>query len=211
MIHVSQIELNPRSRQVMSELRDPYQMHRTLSKVFGEDKESYEQARLLFRVEQSNKRGLIALVQSKMPPDWNRLTVSDTYWLSPPQSTSAQLAFHSGQGLAFRLRANPTVKREGKRLALKAEKELLEWLQRKGEQHGFAARIDQLNREAPFEKIRLREERQATLHSVQYDGILVVTDPSKLLEAVESGIGSGKAFGFGLLSLARVEQMTFRR
>jgi hypothetical protein len=33
---LSMIEVNPRCRQVQAELRDPYQMHRTLSKAFGD-------------------------------------------------------------------------------------------------------------------------------------------------------------------------------
>jgi len=36
---------------------------------------------------------------------------------------------------------------------------------------------------------------------VQYDGLLEVLDPARLNEAVANGIGSGKGFGFGLLSL----------
>ena len=38
--------------------------------------------------------------------------------------------------------------------------------------------------------------------AVQFDGVLQVTDPDKLVAAVETGIGSAKGFGFGLLSLA---------
>jgi len=37
MIHLSLLILNPRSRQIQAELRDPYQMHRTISRAFGED------------------------------------------------------------------------------------------------------------------------------------------------------------------------------
>jgi len=36
----------------------------------------------------------------------------------------------------------------------------------------------------------------------QFDGVLQVTDPSGLLAAVRSGIGHGKAFGLGLISVA---------
>ena len=38
--------------------------------------------------------------------------------------------------------------------------------------------------------------------SVQFDGLLRVTDPDRLRETVRKGIGSGKGLGFGLLSLA---------
>ena len=41
------------------------------------------------------------------------------------------------------------------------------------------------------------------LLAVRFDGLLQVTDPDRLRETVRRGIGSGKGFGFGLLSLAR--------
>jgi len=46
------------------------------------------------------------------------------------------------------------------------------------------------------------------LGAVRFDGVLVVTDPHKLREAVANGIGQQKAFGFGLLSLARSKELT---
>jgi CRISPR system Cascade subunit CasE len=41
-------------------------------------------------------------------------------------------------------------------------------------------------------------------HAVRFEGILCVTNPEQFVATVESGIGSAKSFGFGLLSLARV-------
>jgi CRISPR system Cascade subunit CasE len=35
-----------------------------------------------------------------------------------------------------------------------------------------------------------------------FEGVLVCTDPDRLRDAVINGVGHGKAFGFGLLSLA---------
>ncbi|MGA3325329.1 MAG: type I-E CRISPR-associated protein Cas6/Cse3/CasE [Terriglobia bacterium] len=47
-----------------------------------------------------------------------------------------------------------------------------------------------------------REEGGKRLRSVRYDGILEVTDPDKFRNTLLRGIGPGKAFGFGLLSVA---------
>jgi CRISPR system Cascade subunit CasE len=41
-----------------------------------------------------------------------------------------------------------------------------------------------------------------------FNGLLVCTDPDRLRDAIVDGIGSAKAFGFGLLSLARAEPWT---
>ena len=40
--------------------------------------------------------------------------------------------------------------------------------------------------------------------AVRFDGVLVVTDRAAFKTTVANGIGSGKAFGLGLLSLAPV-------
>lgn len=47
-----------------------------------------------------------------------------------------------------------------------------------------------------------RERRQLTFAAVLFEGLLEVTDPDAFRAALEQGIGSGKAYGFGLLSIA---------
>jgi CRISPR system Cascade subunit CasE len=111
--------------------------------------------------------------------------------------------------LAFRLRANPTAKRkfpsgDRKRVGLYREEEQMAWLMRKGEQGGFRTLSV---RTSGQDTLRGRVKRGEKTHSlrllaVQFDGLLQVTDPDRLRETVRQGIGSGKGFGFGLLSLA---------
>ena len=43
-----------------------------------------------------------------------------------------------------------------------------------------------------------------THFAVLFEGVLEVNDPALLEKAIQEGIGSGKGFGFGLLSLAPV-------
>jgi CRISPR-associated protein Cas6/Cse3/CasE subtype I-E len=47
------------------------------------------------------------------------------------------------------------------------------------------------------------KERRIQLLSVQFNGVLQVKDPERLIGAIHSGFGSAKGLGFGLLSLAR--------
>jgi len=203
MIHLSQLLLDPSCPQVQAELRDPYQMHRTLSKGFG-DGPAFAAARCLFRVDEAgDTAGLRLLVQSLTEPDWQRLTARPGYLLGAPQVRQFEPAFAPGQRLAFRLRANPTVKRDGKRLALYREEEHLAWLRRKAEASGFvvssaAARLPQ--------KLGFRTTRgfDTRLFGVTFDGRLLVNEPIKAVAALVAGIGSAKAFGFGLLSVARL-------
>ncbi len=47
------------------------------------------------------------------------------------------------------------------------------------------------------------DEHRVSLDGVTFDGVLEVTDADKFREALRNGIGSGKAYGFGLMSVAR--------
>jgi len=202
MIYLSKLVLNPASRQVQAELRDPYQMHRTLAKAFGADGD-FERARCLFRIDELRSSGaLYLLVQSLAPPNWERLTASARYLQDAPQVTTFEPRLAEGQRLAFRLHANPTVKRERKRYLISGEGGQLDWLRRKGEQHGFALLSARVSDAQTFCSQTAAGQR-AQLVGVRFDGLLCVTDAQALVGAVAHGIGSGKGFGFGLLSLAR--------
>ena len=203
MLYISKLDLNYRSVRVRAELADPYQMHRSLSRAFGDGSEGWEGARCLFRVDQpSEGNDLWVIVQSRLRPEWDRLRLSAAYLAAPPRLKEWNPAFASGQRLAFRLRANPTVKREGKRHAIVREEEHLRWLDRKGEGSGFRvcdARAISERRIASTTSAG----HSATLSAVRFDGVILVTDPVTFAENLANGIGSGKAFGFGLLSVAR--------
>jgi len=133
-----------------------------------------------------------------------------------------------GQMLSFRLRANPTkrlgrgaddVALEGKRVGLVRQEDQIAWLERKGRNGGFAL--------ASTGSEDITEERERTLAlsvstegkqtgrkrsaetshtmthlSVVFSGLLRITDASVFRETLVQGIGSAKAYGFGLLSLA---------
>lgn len=202
MIYLSRFVLNPRSRQVQAELRSPYELHRTLAKAFGDGEGELAAARLLFRVDELPGGGLHLLAQACTAPNWQGLTVADDYWLGAPEVKAIDPTLAVGQRLAFRLRANPTVKRDGKRIPLREEHEQTAWLRRKGEAHGFTLVSVRL-RQATASRSRTADGWVATLEGVTFDGLLRVTDPEALLAALAAGIGSAKGFGFGLLSLAR--------
>ena len=113
-MYLSMLELNPRSRQVQAELRDPYQMHRTISKAFGTD-DVYIKARCLYRIDEIQHGRLVALVQSKCRPKWENLTAENSYLAGELRMKEFSPAIKAGQILYFRLRANPSVKHDGKR------------------------------------------------------------------------------------------------
>jgi CRISPR system Cascade subunit CasE len=213
-MYLSRLILNPRARRAQRELANPYELHRTLMRAFADDLKKGDE-RVLFRQEPGRNGTPTLLVQSWTRPDWSYLAGPEFRgYLLPvgepnPAVKSFDLDLAADRVLAFRLRANPTVKRrfsekDHKRVGIYDEQEQFAWLKRKGELGGFriiSARSG--GQEDVGGKIKRDKETHALkLAAVQFDGLLQVTDPQRLREAVRRGVGSGKGLGFGLLSLA---------
>jgi CRISPR system Cascade subunit CasE len=98
----------------------------------------------------------------------------------------------------------------GVRLGLAKEEDQRAWLARKGTQHGFRVLSLlvvpeglQKGQQPIVSTAGAKRERNALSHlAVRFEGLLQVADPTLLAEALRTGIGSAKGFGFGLLSLA---------
>lgn len=176
---------------------------------------------------------LVLYVQSKSRPDWASLpegylvdTMGEVDNPATTEVDAAWAALSPQQVLGFRLRANPTRKidtksgpdgkrRNGKRVELRGEDALLGWLRRKGEEAGFALCGTISDPTVPDVEVaeerkllgrRSRSEAQKhelTFAPVLFEGRLVVSNPEAFRAALAAGLGPGKAFGFGLLSIQR--------
>ena len=200
---LSKLMINLRHRPARRDLGDRYELHRTLMNAFPDQMPADE--RVLYRVEHtSGQAGATVLVQSQTRPDWSSVErLNDMRYLRRlPQVKSFAPQVQAGLQLHFRLQANPTVKRYGKRYALYAEEEWMSWLERKGQAHGFA--VEPLDVRCVKLGNHYGQRRRQTWHAVQFDGLLRVSQPPAFSAALRRGIGSGKAFGFGLLSAARL-------
>lgn len=247
-IYLSRIFLNPRSRQVQSELAHPYEIHRTLMRAFPETpgNGAREKHGVLFRADADDNQKVVKVyVQSLIEPDWSFLDELNGYLCTDVEIPGYEYkdimtAFRkilTGQVFSFRLRANPTKRianvtdgkgdLKGKRVGLLREEEQIEWLMRKGQEcekgkpGGFEILMSEIeDRNGNVQlvpRVNIRREGKIkgrkkkggsplydmTHLSVRFDGLLRVTDADAFRKTLARGIGPGKAFGFGLLSVAR--------
>jgi CRISPR system Cascade subunit CasE len=224
MMYLSRLILDPRSRRVRKEIANLYEMHRSIMSAFPDDLEKGDE-RVLFRLESRLRGdGLTLLVQSWTLPDWSWLADPGARgYLLPvdepnPDIKSFDLNLATGQTLAFRLRANPTIKRwlpkdknnptsenKAMRIGIYDEKQQRQWLTRKAEKGGFRLLSVRTQNALDVRGWAHHEDvkHKLKLFAVRFDGMLQVTDPEALWETVRHGIGPGKGLGFGLLSLAR--------
>ena len=151
------------------------------------------------------------------------------HWCSTDGFAINEIAasFLAHQNYAFDLRANPVKtlvqrlpngkRKHGKRVPLVKHDELRAWLIRKGKVRcrdkdtgldvpgGFRIVENKPLEISPMVEHHFRKKRQSGYHGgVQFRGTLEVTDQEKFVETYQSGIGSAKSFGFGLLLLSPI-------
>ena len=205
-LHLTQLHVSYEQATRLLRIRDSYDWHQHLWQAFpGRDGESRD---FLVRIDEKEETYRV-LILSRTPakrPDW---CPGDNFATKPVPDT-----FFTHAAYAFTLLANPTKKirsnatgartKNGRRVPLATREDLLAWLERKAAASGF--NIDsETTQTVPRgrEYFQKDKPRSHGLHaSVEFRGRLIVTDPVAFRAAVASGIGSAKAFGFGLLVLA---------
>ena len=188
--------------------RNPYEIHRAIWRLFPEDADAERD--YLFRVEQSGQQQAEVLLQSCREP--NERNVPGIKLLA---KRGYPLDLKVGQRLRFLLIANPvkTINDENGRLNAKGEvkkcrvplineEEWRVWLERK---LGGCAELETLiaEKRLPLNFRKAKEKRVGKIQPVSFQGVLAVQDPSAVRDLVATGIGPAKAFGCGMLSLAR--------
>jgi len=203
-LHLTQIHVTYEQAARLLRIRDTYDWHQRIWQAFGgRDGEARD---FLVRIDQKEDAHRVLILSSTPPtrPDW---CPGDCFATKPIPDT-----FFAHPSFAFSLLANPTKKvrsnaagertKNGRRVPLTKREDLLVWLERKAAASGFS-----IDPEAVQTIPRGREFFHKTgangVHSaVEFRGQLQVTDAASLRAAVASGLGSAKAFGFGLLVLA---------
>ena len=189
------------SRRIQFALADCQQLHRLVMGLFGTDRKS---SHVLYRLRDQD-RALSLYLYSDGPIDQTRL-LSGMYFAGERDLSDWLSQMEAGQIRGFDLLAAPTKKvptetgRNSQRRILRTEEERLAWLARKGEQNGF--RLLQCQ--------ELENHQQRGYHKkdsggpmyvtgYHYQGLLQITDSERFRHALQEGIGSGRAYGLGML------------
>lgn len=205
-LHLTQIHVAYEQAVRLLKIHDTYDWHQLVWQAFAErDGEARD---FLVRIDQKEEAFRV-LVLSRTAPTRPAWCPSAGFATKPIPDT-----FFSHPEFSFSLLANPTKKirsnasgdrtKNGRRVPITTREDLLVWLQRKAANAGFtfdpeATQIVPRGREY-FQKEKPRT--QGMHAAVEFRGRLRVLDPVAFRAAVATGLGSAKAFGFGLLVLA---------
>ena len=232
-MYLSRLTLDLRNGRVARDIHDICNMHRTVMSVFPDvdsPREARSAVSALYRVDLGRRTGSASIViQSSVRPDWSGLpggyalseAASDRDNPATSSMDGALTSLCEGRVLRFRLRANASRKvdtksgpdgrrRNGRRVPLRSDTERMDWLRRKADQAGFRLVEENASHGSPAVSMSSGERRTGrrgrrilTIESMQFDGLLEVMDADKFRLAICAGIGPGKPYGCGLLSIAR--------
>lgn len=215
---LTKLTVNPRSTLFRMDVRDVHNMHRTVMSGFPEDgpNDAYRQEHgVLWRLDHIGQN-LVHYVQSITEPDWSRLPDDHLLGVAQVRPLAPLLdGIGPGQKFAFRLQANatrfvrpPDRPHRPRREPIRKPADQISWLVRKGDQHGFVIPTGphgqpEVTTTTVPQLTGNKKNHKVTIAPLRFDGHLVVTNPQDFRQAITTGIGRAKAYGCGLLSLAR--------
>ncbi len=177
-----------------------------------------ENQNFLFRIDPLPARRAMITVQSAIKPDWDYAFHNAGFLLAaPPEVRNYQPLLEEGQSYRFWLTANPTrkidtktrpdgTKSNGKRVPVRRD-DLPQWLISQGKRRGFDVNSELLDIQTGFVYASAgKSDTPKRFFSARYKGILTVRDADVFGKTLIGGIGSGKGFGFGLLSIAPMKE-----
>lgn len=189
-------------------VRNPYLIHKALWGLF--DNSSDQKRDYLFRVEKRHFSNAAVLMQSGREPRHqgnDSLTLSASKPFSPVFPINMHLRFFAvcnpvktisdGSG---RKNAKGEVKKC--RVPLVKEDEQINWFTNKLKDGAKIKNIE-VQKLAPLYFRKTKEARSGKIQPAAFRGILKIINPDGLFCLLRSGIGPAKAFGCGLISLAR--------
>ena len=224
-MHISRIQIKrgPELFQfAKADLKDTlYSAHQLLWKAFPKDAAATRD--FLFR--QENRGGLpcFYVVSSRHP------TNQDLFEIETKDYTPQ---IREGQRLAFSLRANPVVARKaegqkrsakhdvwmdakreaqglelaGRELIAHCESRTKQWLVSRAESLGFSLSEQFLSVDGYLQHqfYRRKGDRAIRFSSIDFKGILNVSDPERFLRSLFEGVGRSRSFGCGLMLVRKI-------
>ena len=207
-MYMTRMELDMGRRDTVRALVSPGMLHGAIERAFPG-----ERRRRLWRVDELNGRRYLLLVSGEEPD----LTRAAEQFAPPGAGWETKNyrpfldALTNGGVWRFRLAANPTISapsqagERGKVYAHVTAAQQKNWLLARAEKHGFSLTEEgfDVTRRGVLSFRKGPQQRPVTLGVCVFEGLLTVTDAALLRKALTEGVGRGKAYGQGLMTLVR--------
>lgn len=216
-MYLSRIKLDTRKRATIIALSNPQQFHGAIETALGVDN---ERSRTLWRLDTLDGEPCLLILTKDIP---TLSTVAEQFSCNSDMVETKKYdalldRIVQGSQWRFRLTANPTKGQRkkdrktgeksperGKVAALISVPQQEEWLLKRAEEYGFSLSPDAFGVTHSHTYVFHKQGRQrVTILSVSFEGVLTVLDAERFRQTMTEGIGRGKAYGNGLLTIVRM-------
>lgn len=213
-MYLTRMRLDMTNRQTMKALVSPNLFHGAIEHAFAGERD-----RKLWRIDHLNGHSYLLLLSPELP---NMTGLVQQFGCATDASAWETKDYSSfldriqpGTCWLFRLIANPTkscpsigskASARGRVTAHISPRYQEQWLFDRAEKHGFTLAPDAFSVvHSQWIKFKKGSDggRTVSLLSVTYEGVLTVTDSELFRKTLTDGLGRGKAYGMGLLTVVQ--------
>lgn len=215
---MSKVLLDQDNIEKISDLTHLGAYHNWVESSFPEEYTKHPNRRLrhLWRMDEDSAGRKYLLVVSQNYPD---ITGLEKYGIKGSAQVKEYDDFLSsidnGDSMQFRLVTNPRYKSRGHKRVERVAKDQINWLLKRSEKNGFEIYKDPKKHGKPVVSVNKQEwlpyfhDIKGEIHKmdlllVTFDGILIVKNAEKFRKMLTTGLGSEKAYGSGLMTVASI-------
>ena len=193
-MYLSRVELDPTRRSTMAALSAPQKLHGAVESAFAG-----ERRRRLWRLDRLGER-LYLLLLSEDAPELSG--VVEQFGTGAAAETRSYDPLTANPTKSCKDPQNPAAR--GTVAAHCTTQYQKQWLLERAAKHGFALREEEFTvTRVQWQHFAKHGTRPVTLLAVTYEGILQVTDAEQFRALLCQGMGRGKAYGLGLMTVMR--------
>ncbi len=208
-MYLSRVELDMNRRSTMAALAAPQKLHGAVEMSFAG-----ERKRRLWRLDRLDGKLYILIVSEDLPTNLEHIVSQFGTGRKAETKNYDPLLdrLQAGERWHFRLTANPVhscpdPQRSGERGTITAHCSMQfqkAWLMNRAEKWGFHLADDDFTvTETKWLRFKKKEKYPVTLLSVTYEGTLSITDSKAFQKLLCQGIGKGKAYGLGMMTVVQ--------
>lgn len=203
-MYLSRTAIDLKNRNTMRAMENPEIMHGIVENCF-----QGERRRNLWRIDEIKGQTYLLLLSSEKP-DLNVLVkqigLQDGEW-EMRDYTPLLERVKRGSLWRFRVAANPVMNvpnpdnGRGRVKAITIPARQREWLKQQGSKHGFLLSDDQFDVIRSEWKNFRNKGKNVSIFCSTFEGILTVSNQEEFVKALIGGIGRGKAYGNGMMTV----------
>lgn len=207
---MTRIALDPDRRETMRAMAEPQLIHGAVEAAYEGDRE-----RRLWRIDWIGDKCWLLIVSREKP--FLRQIQRQFGLLNRPNAGDSKDyqpfldRLSKGQYWRFRLRANPVVSVAAKELDVRGkvhahvtQEQQKQWLVKRSSDYGFSLEPDNFDVvHTAWQQFSKGGRQPVVIRTAAFEGFLQVNEADLLRAGLTQGIGRGKAYGCGLLTLMR--------